>query len=181
MVWPFTSNKGKETSELVKELPEDLKDFYHQSNPEGKYGPLFEPSVRDEKVNRVLQEHANNRETSYDFDRYKRRETARVATQVNCAEVQHKVIECIRNWKLMDASHCSHEVKNFNSCVEIQKKAFGMLYYDDCYSIEQCSKIRFVVDKLFTENFGRYAESIGNANTTKFFDDVNNVFDMVWK
>lgn len=180
-MWPFTSDKGKETSEITKELPEGLKEFFKKYNPDLQHESVFDISPQQQRVNEILQKHEKNNAYSYEFDLYKQRETRKTVTSVNCAELQQKVVDCFRGWNFTKTTHCSQEMKQNTSCVEIQNDALKRLYYDDCYNTDQCNKIRFIIDKLFTENFGQYGEQTNEENKAKFDQQVDKAFYKIWK
>lgn len=178
-MWPFTSSNGKDTSEITKEIPENLREFFKENNPDLKHETIFEAPPQQKRVNDIL--NRKKSEYSYELDKYKRTETPKKVTSVNCAELQQKVIECFRGWTLTLTTHCSQEIKNNTSCIEIQNGALKKLYYDDCYDIEQCTKIRFAIDKLFTENFGQYGDNISDETKKQFDEGIDKVFYKIWK
>ncbi|ODV79317.1 uncharacterized protein CANTADRAFT_50860 [Suhomyces tanzawaensis NRRL Y-17324] len=182
MVWPFTSNKGKETSELTKELPENLKGFFEENNPDSKHQSIFEESPHQKRVNQVLLKHQKqNTPYSYELERYKQKEKPQVVTAVNCAEIQQQVVDCFRSFNLTSTTQCKFEIGKTTACVEIQNRALKKLYYEDCVDIDQCEKIRYIVDKLFTENFGQYGDEVNEVTKANFDKSLDGMFYKVWK
>lgn len=178
-MWPFSSDK--DSSQVSKELPEDIGAFFEQQNPESAHISKLEASPEQKKVNSVLRQH-ENQPYSYEFDQYKKRETLKIATQVNCAEIQQQVVECLRGWNLTGTNRCEEEIKTHTKCVEIQSRALKLLFYDDCVNKEQCAKIRYAVDKLFVDNLGRYGEHIDeDANNTSFQSGIDAAFAKIWR
>ncbi|CUM47226.1 unnamed protein product [Debaryomyces tyrocola] len=180
-MWPFNSNNGKDTSEIAEELPDNLKGFFKENNPDLKHETIFDVPPQQKRVNEILHKHQKNNEYSFEFDKYKRRETPKKVTSINCAELQQKVIECFRGWTFTLTNQCSQEIKNNSSCIEIQNNALKKLYYDDCYNIDHCTKIRFVIDKLFIDNFGQYGENMTDESKHKFNEEIDKAFYKIWK
>lgn len=180
-MWPFTTLYGKDTKELAKELPEDLQGFFAENNPDAKHQSIFEITPHQKRVNDVLSKQPQNPEYSYDFDKYKQAQTPHKVTAINCAELQQKVMECLRGWNVTSTDPCRVEINKTASCVEIQNRALKRMYYQDCVSVEQCSSIRYVIDKLFTENFGQYGDNINEEAQKKFDTELDKVFYKIWK
>ncbi|KAK6459669.1 uncharacterized protein RJT20DRAFT_21648 [Scheffersomyces xylosifermentans] len=188
-MWPFTSSSGsssgsKESESIEKELPENLKEFFSESNPEPDHRSIFEISPEQKRVNEVMlrAEKSRTGEYSDEFERYKQREKAKKVCSINCAEVQQQVLECFKNWKWASfETPCSQEIVRTTTCIDIQKVALKKLYYDDCVSIPQCQQIRFVVDKLFTENFGQLGDNVTDETKKNFDKDLDSVFYKIWK
>jgi hypothetical protein len=180
-MWPFSTNYGRDTKELTNELPEGLQDFFKENNPDAKHQSIFEITPHQKRVNDVLSRQDKNPEYTYEFDKYKQAETPHKVTVINCAELQQKVMECLRGWNVTSTDPCRAEIKKTTSCVEIQNRALKKMYYQDCVSVEQCSKIRYVIDKLFTENFGQYGDTINDQSQAKFNKDLDNMFYKIWK
>lgn len=185
MWWPFSSNKGKETSEVTEELAPSLRGFFAEKNPDQKHASLFSESPFQQRVNEVLNREEKlqkNQQYSYEFDKYKRTDVPRRVTSINCAEIQQHVIECFKGWSaITDTNHCSKEIQTSRSCVEIQTRALKTMHYDDCYDKKQCDQIRYLVDQLFVKTFGQYGENISDENETKYTKDLERVFYKVWK
>lgn len=178
-MWPFTSDK--DASEVSKELPADLGAFFDKANPQTTHQSKLEVSPHQKKVNQVLGKH-ENRPYSFEFERYKKRETLKVATQVNCAEIQQQVVECLRGWNLALGNRCDAEIKTHTKCVETQTMALKRLFYDDCVDVDQCKRIRFAVDKLFVDNFGQFGEHVDDEeHRARFESGVDGVFSRVWR
>lgn len=174
-MWPFTK-------ETPLDLTPELLEFLDEQTPSHKSKSIFEISPQQQRVNQVLQKHTND-DYDYVFDRYKQTEKIPKVATINCAELQEKVLECFRGYNLT-ATHnqCKDEINKVSSCIEVQAKALKRLYYEDCVDVEQCSKIRYIVDKLFTENFGQYGENLhGEVNVEKFNKEIDGVFYKVWK
>lgn len=175
-MWPFTSGAGKETEELSKELPENLKEFFAEANPaKGR----FEGSPKDEQVDRILAQ--QNQQYTHEFARYKREELLKKVATINCSELQQAVIDCYQGWLLISANHCSDEIKRAMKCMDVQSRAFKQLRYENCFSEKQCQLMRYVVDKLFTKNFGQFGEHMNEETQLKFDADIDDVFGKVWK
>lgn len=178
-MWPFSNDK--DSAQVSKELPQDLGAFFEQANPETSQQSKFELSPHQKKVNSVLRQR-ENQPYSHEFDQYKRRETLKSATQVNCAEIQQQVVECLRGWNLTLSNRCETEIKTHTKCVETQTRALKLLFYEDCVDIDQCKKIRYVVDKLFVDNYGQYGEQIDDEDTRMRFDSgVESAFAKIWR
>ncbi|ODV67508.1 hypothetical protein HYPBUDRAFT_147838 [Hyphopichia burtonii NRRL Y-1933] len=181
-MWPFTSDKGKDTSEITKELPEHLQGFFEEKNPDRKLEGAHEVSPHQNRVNQVLYQHEKtNPDYSYQFDNYKRAESAKKVVGINCAELQQKVHECLRGWSFTEANHCNEEIKLSMECMKIQKEGLKKLYYDDCYNEKQCQQIRRVIDQLFVKNFGQFGDQVNEENQSKFNNDINGVFYKIWR
>lgn len=184
-MWPFSSNKGKETAEVTEELAPSLREFFAENNPDQKHAAFLSGSPFQQRVNDVLNREEKlqeNREYSYDFDRYKRSEVPRKVTAINCAEIQQLVIECFKGWSaITDTNHCSKEIQTSRRCVEIQTKALKTMHYDDCYDKKQCDQIRFLVDQMFVKSFGQYGEHISDENEAQYTRELERVFYKVWR
>lgn len=178
-MWPFSSN-DKESSELTKELPDSLKDFFEENNPTEKHKSVFESTPQQKRVNDILLKH-ENKNYSFEFDSYKHSEDPKKVTSINCAEMQQKVVECFRGWTFTQSTHCQDEINTHASCVSIQRDALNKLFYGDCVSIPQCNQIRYVVDKLFTENFGQYGDNVNEESKEKFEKELDKAFYKIWK
>ncbi|CCE81598.1 Piso0_002259 [Millerozyma farinosa CBS 7064] len=177
-MWPFSSGSGKDTSEVLKEIPDGLRDFFEEQNPDKRFeGDGSSPYLK--RINEVLSRETKNVDSK--VDNYKRRENLRVVTGINCAELQQKVLECMRGWSYTQGKQCAEEIQNNTKCVSIQHAALKKLHYEDCYSIEHCKKIRFIVDMLFTKHYGRYGTETGEDVDSKFAKELDKSFFKVWK
>jgi hypothetical protein len=183
-MWPFNSNE-KKTEEVTQDLSPNVQEFFKEANPEKNHQSIFEESPQQKQVNKVLarEEKWVKEQNHYDykFERYKQTEGPNKVAQINCAELQQKVIECFRNWSLTSADQCRAEIGIVTKCADLQNHALKKLYYEDCYNIPQCDYIRYVADKLFTENFGQFGEDISDESKTKFNKDLDKAFKKVWK
>lgn len=172
-------NRSKKTEEIEKELPPDLQDFFKSNNPDAKYQSNFELTPEKKQVNKVLSRAKQN--YSHDFEMYKKRNTIRNVAAVNCSELQLKVTDCFKTWDLSRLDNCSKEMEKNKACVKIQEDGFRRLSYEDCYSIEHCDKIRFLVDQMFIQNFGQYGEEINDNSIDKFNQNLDKYFYKIWK
>ncbi|CUM64271.1 uncharacterized protein PRCAT00001868001 [Priceomyces carsonii] len=180
-MWPFTNSNVKETTKITDELPDNLKDFFKKTDLDAKTESIFEPNEKDKIVDAILQEHNKSGKYSHDLDMYKRTDSPRKVLSINCAEIQKHVIDCLRGWTLTKTTYCQEEMNNNRDCVDIQRNALKNLYYDSCIDVTQCNKIRYIIDKLFIENFGQYGDNINEASRIKFDRDINNAFYKIWK
>ncbi|CAH6723535.1 hypothetical protein CLIB1444_16S00980 [[Candida] jaroonii] len=172
-------NNTKETEEIEKELPEDLKEFFKDNNPDSKQANKYEISPHEKLVNKKLS--SIKEPYSYEFEVYKKKNDLRNVSMINCSELQLKVIDCFKKMDFSNLDGCQKQVKQNKKCMEIQKDAFKKLYYEDCYNITHCDKIRFLVDHLFTKNFGQYGEKMDDENLIKFNNDLDKSFTKIWK
>lgn len=172
-------NSTKETQEIEKELPEDLKEFFKDNNPDKTQNHKYEVSPHQKQVNKVLSKVSGT--YNYEFDLYKKKNTIRNVSIINCAELQLKVIECFKSLSFTSIDNCSKPIKTNKSCMDIQSRALERLFYNDCYSIEHCDKIRYIIDHLFTKNFGQFGEEINDDTLNKFNKDLDANFYKVWK
>ncbi|CAK7893490.1 hypothetical protein CAAN1_22S00782 [[Candida] anglica] len=180
-MWPFSSsNQGKKTSDLEKEIPDSLKDIFHKGNPEWKNEANF-GIAEEEKLVEMAKQRQSKEPYSYEFDDYKRNEDHKKVTYINCVELQKNVISCLKNWKGADLSFCDKEMKLNSACTDIQTKALKRLRYDECVSIKQCKQIRFLIDDLFVKNFGQLGEHFDDQTYAKFSDEVDASFVKIWK
>lgn len=173
-------NKTKETEEIEKELPENLKDFFQKNNPDLKQANKYEVSPQQKQVNKKLASLPKD-QYSHEFDVYKKKNTIRNVAMINCSELQLKVIDCFKSLNFTSIENCSKQIKANKECIEVQTNALTRLYYNDCYSIDHCDKIRFVVDHLFTKNFGQYGENVDEETLVKFNKDLDANFGKLWK
>lgn len=177
--WPF--NTKNETEEVTKKLPDGLKEFFQEQTPDHKAQSIFEISPQQEKVNKTLQKYAD-RQYSYEFDRYKQTEKPLKVATINCAEIQEQVLNCFRGYSFTTGTQCKEEIGKVSQCMELQAKALKKLHYEDCVEVEQCDKIRYIVDKLFTDNFGQFGDLLqDDQNQSKFNNDLDKVFYKIWK
>ncbi|KAG7192559.1 uncharacterized protein KQ657_001658 [Scheffersomyces spartinae] len=180
MVWPFGS-KEKDVAEIKKELPIDLQEFFDEANPK-PHSSIFEPSPKQKLVEQILLENEKTAQYSHELDDYKRQQNAGVVLAVNCSEIRMQMLECVKQWKFMgEMNQCSDFVNKYSACDKIQKDALKHLFYDDCYKVEQCKRIRYAVDLFFVKNFGRYGEDVNEETKAKFDDDIDKAFYRVWK
>ncbi|ABN65145.1 predicted protein [Scheffersomyces stipitis CBS 6054] len=180
-MWPFTSEKS-DSAEIAKELPEDLKQFFTETNPEPNHRSIFEVSPEQKRVNEVLLRAEKDKTYSDEFERYKHVENAKKVCSINCAEIQQEVLECFKSWKFAGLeTPCTQEIKRTSQCMEIQKAALKKLYYDDCVSIPQCNQIRYIIDKLFVENFGQLGDNVNDETKAKYAKDLDKVFYKIWR
>lgn len=182
-MWPFTFDKGKNTDDITKELPQNLKEFFIENNPDknNENGSVFEKSPQQQRVDNVLLKNNINDKYSYEFQKIKATETVRKVTTINCAEIQQQVLDCFRGWSFTSTNPCSDEIKLSTSCIDIQSKGLKKLHYEECYNEIQCNQIRRVIDQLFIKNFGQFGENINDENQLKFDNEIDNIFDKVWK
>jgi hypothetical protein len=183
-LWPFGSG-DKKTSDVTPELADNVKEFFDKNNPDKSHGSIFEATPHHKRVNEVLlrqqKQNGGKGEYDYTFERYKQAETIDKATYINCAELQEKVADCLRNLTMMSTDQCKKEIGRTTKCAEIQKDALKKLFYEDCYNTKQCDYIRFVTDKLFTENFGQYGENVNDETKAKFDKEIDKAFYRAWK
>ncbi|EGV66453.1 hypothetical protein PSN45_002945 [Yamadazyma tenuis] len=172
-------NSTKETQEIEKELPEDLKEFFQKNNPDDRQYNKYKLTPQQIMVNAKLKK--ISQEYSYDLETYKRKNSIRNVSITNCAELQLKVVDCFKSLNFTSIDNCSKQIKANKNCVEIQSKAFNKMFYNDCYSTQHCDKIRFLVDHLFTSNFGQYGENMNEETLAKFDKDLDANFSKVWK
>lgn len=178
MWWPFGTG-DKDTKELKKELPSELQSFFEKANPQTHKSSAGENSAKDSIVDRILaREH---HEYSHDFDAYKREELLKKVTGINCAEIQQAVVDCYQGWSFLSSNHCTDEIRRTTKCMDVQNKALRQLRYESCYNKPQCEQIRILVDMLFVNNFGQYGESMNEETEKKFENEVDSMFDRVWK
>ncbi|KAK6465804.1 hypothetical protein DFJ63DRAFT_310887 [Scheffersomyces coipomensis] len=183
-MWPFTSSSGgKDASELTKELPDNLKQFFNEVNPEPNHQSIFEISPHQKRVNEVLKREDDlKRPYDDEFYKYKQTEKAKKACSINCSEVNSQILECFKNWNYTSFdTPCSKEIAATTKCLEVQKNAFKKLHYDECISIKQCNQIRYIIDKMFTENFGQLGNEINDQTHKKFDQDLDKVFWKIWR
>lgn len=173
------NNKGKDTKDLEKELPDDLKQFFKDNNPDSKHSSKYEVTPQQLKVDKKLA--SLKLPYNHAFEIYKKKNPIKTVAMINCSELQLKVVDCFKSMNFTSIDNCSKEIRLNKSCIEVQTNAFNKLYYNDCYSIEHCDKIRFVVDHLFTKNFGQYGDNITEETLSKFNHQVDNSFDKLWK
>lgn len=176
-MWPFGSG-DKDASDLAKELPPNLQDFFGNADPATKRAASGE-TLKDEKVAQVLARQPQA--YSHQFDAYKRDELLKKAVAVNCAEIQHAVVTCYQGWLLTSANHCTDEIRRATRCTEVQQRALQRLRYADCYSERQCQYMRAMVDRLFTENFGQYGETKNDEAERAFSEGIDAVFERAWR
>lgn len=175
-MWPFT--KEKSSDDIAGELPDNLKQFFNDKNPDKK------EAGREAYYQRVQEVLERPQEYSYQFDHYKKEESVQKVTGVNCAEIQNQVVECFKKtggWSLTTYGHCEQEMKNGSRCADIQKDALKRLHYGDCYSEKQCLQIRRVVDELFVRNFGQFGDNVTEDNQAKFNTELDSVFFKIWR
>lgn len=172
-------NNSKQVDELEKELPDDLKDFFHSNNPEELQKYKYEVSTHEAQVTKKLA--SLNIPYSSKFDLYKKQNTPRIVGMINCSELESKIIDCFKNMSFTNMDNCSKEIQTNKTCIGVQIDALKRLHYEDCYSIEHCDKIRFIVDHLFVKTFGQYGEEITDATMAKFNNELDSRFDKIWK
>lgn len=177
MLW--WNSKGKDTKELEKELPDELKDFFKENNPDSKQSSKYEVPPQQIKVDKKLA--SLKLPYNHEFEIYKKKNTIKNISMINCSEMQLKVVDCFKSMNFTSIDNCSQEIKTNKACIEVQSEAFNKLYYNDCYSIEHCDKIRFLVDHLFTKNFGQYGDNITEETMIQFHQQVDKNFDKIWK
>lgn len=175
MWWPF-GRGDKDTKELEKELPSELLLFFEEVNPEAHKS---ERSPKDKVVQAILSR--NQGEYSHKLASYKRNYLLDKVTGINCAEVQQVVVDCYKGWLYISTDRCAEEMKRTSNCLDIQNKALRQLRYEDCYNEAQCQQIRTVVDILFTKNFGKLGDHVNEGTERKFEQDVERMFDKLWK
>lgn len=173
-MWPFGSQKSNK--DVTDELPENLQEFYKEVSLTAH---KLEKDSKDEKVANVLDR--QNTQYSFEFDEFKREFLAQKSSAINCAELQAAVLKCYEGWLFFGVDNCSAEIKRGAKCNELQERAFQRLRYNECYSQKQCNAIRYVVDQLFTKNFGQLGENVNEELQVKFEYDLDQVFDRVWK
>lgn len=172
-MWPFGSDNSKD---ITNELPENLQEFYKEKNPTKH---KLEQNFKDEKVQKVLAKAGQG--YTHTFEQYKRDYLAQKASAINCAELQAAVLKCYDGWLFLGIDNCSAQIKTAAKCNEIQERAFHRLRYNECYSERQCGAIRYVVDQLFTKNFGQLGENVNEELQATFERELDAVFDKVWK
>lgn len=178
-MWPFTSDKGKSSDDLVKELPLDLQGFFQSVSPDQGQSSVFDASPEDDIVDKVLlREQKKAKEYDFEFERYKLSQTLKQAASVNCSELQQKVTECFRKGAM---NLCGEEIKRAKQCVEVQTNALKTLHFQDCLSVNQCDKIRYIVDKSFVDSYGQFGETDTPEATAQFSNDVLKAFHKIWK
>ncbi|GEQ72736.1 hypothetical protein JCM33374_g6424 [Metschnikowia sp. JCM 33374] len=175
-MWPFTS-ADKSSSELDKELPENLKEFFKESDPSYRLID-HEEDPKESQVQKVLAR--QSKEYDGELDRYKHSETPRKVATINCAELQQAVVACYQGWSFF-GNECSEEIIRTTKCLEIQQAALKKLRFGDCYSVKHCSSIRAFTDLLFTSHFGQFGENINEETTSKFDTAVDEAFAAVWR
>ncbi|KAK6204670.1 uncharacterized protein RJT21DRAFT_111234 [Scheffersomyces amazonensis] len=183
-MWPFTSSNDRDTSELTNQLPNNLKEFFDEVNPEQNHESIFEVSPQQARVNEVLlrTEKANHGKYDDVLSKYKLTEKPKKVCSINCSEINQQVMTCFKNFNYASfETPCTKEIKATTTCIELQKKALKKLHYDQCISIKQCDQIRYVIDKLFTENFGQYGDNVNEETSHKFNNDLDKVFWKVWR
>lgn len=180
MVWPFAS-KEKDVEEIKKDLPADLQGFFDEANPKPHLS-IFEPSPKQKLVEQILKDNELKAEYSHELDDYKRQQNPGVVLAVNCSEIRQQMLECVKEWKFMgEVNQCSEYVNKYTACDNIQKDALRHLFYDDCYNVDQCKRIRYAVDLFFVKNFGRYGEEVNEQTKSKFNEDLDKAFYKIWK
>ncbi|KAF7999136.1 hypothetical protein HF325_006668 [Metschnikowia pulcherrima] len=175
-MWPFGSS-DKSSAELDKELPDDLKEFFKETDPSYRLNEHNE-DPKEAQVQKVLAR--EKKQYSGEFDLYKRSETPRKVAGINCAELQQVVVECYRGWLFL-GSECSLEIARTTKCMDIQKSALKKLRYEDCYSVKHCASIRAFTDTLFTSHFGQFGEKMDDENVARFDTALEEAFPAVWR
>lgn len=177
MWWPF-GFRDKDTKELEKELPSELREFFDKSNPQAQHTLVVENATKDAIVNRTLAR--ESKEYSHKFAAYKRDELLLKVTGINCAEIQQAVVECYQGWSFLSSNHCTDEIRRTTRCMDVQKKALRLLRYEDCYNKQQCEKMRMMVDILFVNKFGQFGEKMTDETEKEFEQEVGSMFSTVW-
>lgn len=173
-MWPFSTDQ----KDIAQELPDNLQQFYADHNPANKEAGR---EAFHQQVHQVL---AQKTAYSFEFEQWKKAETDKKVTGINCAEIQNQVIECFKKtggWSLTTYGHCEQEMKNGTHCVDVQKDALKRLHYSDCHSEKQCMQIRRVVDELFVRNFGQFGDNVTEEAQLQFNQDLDSVFFKIWK
>lgn len=178
-MWPFTSSEGKSLDELGKTLPLDLRGFFESVTPDQGQSSVFDATPEDIIVDKVLLREQNKPKVyDYEYERYKQTQTLKQVTSVNCSELQQKVTECFRKGAI---NLCNEEIKRAKQCVETQTNALKSLHFQDCISVNQCDKIRFIIDKAYVDSHGQFGETDTPEATAQFAKDVMKAFHKIWK
>lgn len=170
-MWPWS------LQDVKQELPESLQDFYSQADA------LHQKRLVDTQRNVQVQKVLAKRAAPYDhqLEKYKRQHKVETVATINCAELQNAVVECYRGWTFLRGTECSAEIGRTSQCIDLQQRALKSLRYGSCYSETQCRQIKAAVDVLFTENFGRLGDTLGDAESHARFDaDLDRLFPLVW-
>lgn len=173
-MWPFG---GAREPDVADELPETLQTFYKEAAPAGRVADV-DRSPKDAVVQQMLAAQAKG--YNHALAAYKREHSVRHVALVNCAELQHAVLECYKGWLVASGTHCSDEAARATRCLEMQQRALRSLRYDDCYHPAQCVQMRALVDRFFTTNFGQFGERITDDTVQAFDKDVDAAFALVW-
>lgn len=184
-MWPFSSSQDKNHKDLVKELPPELGEFYDSVRPELGKRSVFDASPEQELVDKVLVREQLKRQHqpyNFEFEQYKRTESISKVASINCAEIQQAISDCFANWKITTMDPCTAQVARAKACIAQQKDAFKTLHYNDCYSVEQCNKIRYAIDKAYIDSHGQYG-IVDDADDAarQFQRNLRLAFYKVWK
>lgn len=170
-MWPFSSSNDE-----LDLLPADIREFYDKADPTRQ---VDEKKRKDDRVNALLAKNAHS--FSHELEKHKREFRAKKAAAINCAELQEAVLECHKGWLMLSLENCAAPMKRASLCQDTQLHAFSKLRYDQCYSIKHCAQIRYIVDRLFTKNFGQLGENQTDESKQNFERDLDKAFDQAWK
>ncbi|CAN3377152.1 hypothetical protein DIURU_003597 [Diutina rugosa] len=175
-MWPFT--REKQTEEVTADLAPEVQQFFHDANPEQSNQSILEMTPHQQRVNQVLAKHADY---SSELDEYRRKNRPQLVCQINCAELQEQVSKCFKEAKYWSTDPCREQIDRAKQCATLTSDALKRMHYSDCYSVKQCDAIRFIIDRAFVNNFGRYGDEGSEDAIAKFNQELDSYFNQVWK
>lgn len=158
-MWPFTPGDNDKSPENISP---SLQSFFEKEDQHARL-------LKFEKADSLEPRSQSKPTTLSGVELLHYRQSTRQVASVNCAELQHAVLECYKGWKYLKGTECSEAMTRTTKCMDLQQEALRRLRYEECSSKDECMQIRVLVDEMFTRNFGKLGENI-NEDTMRVYE-----------